>query len=282
MTFTQIIITYNSEKHIKRCLESVLEQSVLPDEILIGDDCSSDNTRTILKEYQSQYPDLIRLLFHKENLGIAGNLNKCSMEANSTYIGFLAGDDWLLPRKNEIQFKEIRKYKDRYGLYFSDFIKVFNNENKTRVNTNVIKQGDYFAWIARRLFSIRTFWMRKDLFLSIQGFDERLFIYEDWHFRLKLAKKVQFKSIPGVFSAYQVHDEGIHKVNSDKHAQNMFKIVELLEAEGFKNTNLIKSSIYRRIGENKQASKYDRLFPLYKLLYKSKYYLVNIFRNERA
>ncbi|MBO6792753.1 MAG: glycosyltransferase family 2 protein [Balneolaceae bacterium] len=281
MTFSQIIITYNSEKHIRKCLDSVLNQSVLPDEILIGDDCSSDNTRQILEEYKKKHPSLIRILFHKKNLGIAGNLNTCAREASSTYIGFLAGDDWLLPGKNEKQFGVIKKYGTKYGLYFSDFLKVHINENKSRINTNVIKEGDYQTWIARRLFSIRTFWLSKDLFLRIKGFDERLFIYEDWHFRLKLSLVTKFKWIPGVFSAYQVHDEGIHNVSKDSHLENMFQIVDLLSEDNVDVNllNLVRASIFRRQGERKKASKLDPHFPFYKTIYRFHYYVRNIFKN---
>jgi glycosyltransferase involved in cell wall biosynthesis len=262
----------------------VLEQTVLPDEILIGDDCSSDNTRSILVQYKKKHPDLIRLLFHEQNLGIAGNLNTCVREAKSSYIGFLAGDDWLIPNKNEVQFKEIKKYGDKYGLYFSDFFLVYANTKKVRVYSNIRNEGDYSNLIYRRLFSIRNFWLKKELFLKIGGFEEELFIYEDWHFRLKLSLVTKFKKIPGVFSVYYSHEKGIHNVSKNIHMDNIKHIYKLLDKKDYskKNLKLLKASIVRREKGLLQSLWYDLSYIPYRLLFKlniiyqtMKYHIMN-------
>lgn len=278
MKFSQIIITYNNESHVRKCIDSVLEQSVLPQEIIIGDDYSTDNTRDILKEYQKRYPNLIRLLFHEQNKGIAANLNSCAEIAIGDYVGFLAGDDWLLPNKNKVQFDAIEKYGERYGLYFSDFLKLDSNKGVERIYTNVKKEGEYVNWVARRLFSIRTYWLSKKLFMEIGGFDESLYIYEDWHFKLKLSLKTKFKLIPGVFSVYQLHDGGIHNINRNKHIECMNKIVELFSDSDLNRNNIevIHASVKRQSGNISEAFIMDPLFYVYRLIYMVNYYFKNI------
>ena len=66
-----ILTSYNHEKYIKQCVDSILMQKgdfVL--EIIIGDDCSEDNTRKILEEYQNKHPQIINLLHSPRNLGV--------------------------------------------------------------------------------------------------------------------------------------------------------------------------------------------------------------------
>src|SRR5690348_8708009 len=76
------IVTYNHARFICQALDSVLMQRVRFDyEIVIGDDCSTDGTSEIIKNYQRQYPQKIKPIFRKSNLGPGRNavdtLQKC-------------------------------------------------------------------------------------------------------------------------------------------------------------------------------------------------------------
>ena len=63
-----ICLSFNHEKYIKQCLDGFLMQKTsFPFEVLINDDCSTDGTIEILREYQERYPNLIRVLFHEKN-----------------------------------------------------------------------------------------------------------------------------------------------------------------------------------------------------------------------
>ena len=65
-----LIITYKQSNLISRALDSVLKQREYVYEICVSDDCSPDDTFTILQEYKKQYPELIKIHQNKENLGI--------------------------------------------------------------------------------------------------------------------------------------------------------------------------------------------------------------------
>src|SRR5215208_3554649 len=92
------VITYNHERFIVQALESILIQKVnFKYEVIIGDDCSTDNTRKILEEYAVKYPDRIKLILHeKKGEGIPGKLNFISTieAARGKYIALLDGDDF--------------------------------------------------------------------------------------------------------------------------------------------------------------------------------------------
>ena len=103
-----LMITYNQEKFIAQALDSVLMQEVdFAYEIVIGDDCSSDSTRSILLDYQQKFPDRIRLLLPEKNQGAMRNFVSVLKACQGEYVATLEGDDfWTCPYKmqNQVDF----------------------------------------------------------------------------------------------------------------------------------------------------------------------------------
>ncbi|HEV7382348.1 MAG TPA: glycosyltransferase family 2 protein [Dyadobacter sp.] len=92
------VVTYNHEKFVAKMLDSLLmQETTFEYEIIVGDDCSKDNTVAILKDYQSRFPDKIRLLLQSKNLGLNGKYNALNTFANAKgeYIAQFDGDDYL-------------------------------------------------------------------------------------------------------------------------------------------------------------------------------------------
>lgn len=100
-----LITSYNHEKYIQEALESVLAQKTqFPFEIIVSDDCSTDNTRKILEDYQQRLPSMIRILPSEKNLGITKNLQRGLSACCGEYIAILEGDDyWISPLKLQKQ-----------------------------------------------------------------------------------------------------------------------------------------------------------------------------------
>lgn len=104
------IVTYNQEKYIAECLDSIVTQKTnFKFEIIVGDDCSTDNTRSIIQEYVEKYPDLIIPVFHKKNVGVVENIKQVYEVAKGKYIAHLDGDDLALPEKLQKQFDVMEK-----------------------------------------------------------------------------------------------------------------------------------------------------------------------------
>ena len=98
-----VVLTYNQEATISRTLDSILmQQCHVPFEIVIGEDCSADNTRAICQRYAEKHPDIIRLFCNQQNKGIIDNYFDCLLECRGKYIAECAGDDfWVDPQKLE-------------------------------------------------------------------------------------------------------------------------------------------------------------------------------------
>lgn len=96
------VITYNQEKYIARCLQSIVDQKTDFDfEVIVSDDCSTDATPEIIKHFAELYPNLIKPIFHKKNFGDGGFSNYTSVHkiAKSEYVAHIDGDDCMMPLK---------------------------------------------------------------------------------------------------------------------------------------------------------------------------------------
>lgn len=92
---TVISTTYGHEKYIKKALDSILMQKVnFNMEILIGEDCSPDNSRNILKEYEINYPGFFKIIYRDKNIGAINNYIDLGKRAKGKYIAFLELDDY--------------------------------------------------------------------------------------------------------------------------------------------------------------------------------------------
>ena len=98
-----VVVTYNQAATIGRTLDAILmQQCHVPFEIIIGEDCSTDNTRAICQTYAEQHPDIIRLFCNEHNKGIVDNYFDCLLACRGKYIADCAGDDfWTDPQKLE-------------------------------------------------------------------------------------------------------------------------------------------------------------------------------------
>ena len=107
------VITYNQEKTISKTLDSILEQEHdYTYEIIVGEDCSTDNTRQIIEDYSLKYPEIVKPIFNLNNLGLIGNYFNTIEHCLGKYIMECAGDDWWLPGKVKKQIEFMEHHND--------------------------------------------------------------------------------------------------------------------------------------------------------------------------
>ncbi|NBG66648.1 glycosyltransferase [Acidiluteibacter ferrifornacis] len=124
------IITYNQEKYIKQCIDSVLKQNLDYNlEIVIGDDCSTDSTGQICLEYAQQNPELIRFQTRSKNLGVGKNWSETILACKGDYIALCEGDDfWIDPNKLQKQI-DFLETQDNFVMSFHD-VKVVDQNSE--------------------------------------------------------------------------------------------------------------------------------------------------------
>lgn len=98
------VVTYNQEKYIRQCLQSLVDQvTSFKFEVFVSDDSSTDNTKAIIEEFAEKYPYLVRPFFHNKNVGAYENFMFSHQQAIGEYIAHMDGDDYALPGKLQVQ-----------------------------------------------------------------------------------------------------------------------------------------------------------------------------------
>lgn len=90
-----IMPAYNAEKTISRAVASCVNQTLQDIELIIVDDCSTDRTPDLLREFHNSYPDKVKTVFQKENMRQGAARNAGFRQAEGEYILFVDSDDWI-------------------------------------------------------------------------------------------------------------------------------------------------------------------------------------------
>lgn len=189
-------ITYNHAPYIRQCLDGMLmQQTNFTFEIIINDDCSTDGTTEIIREYAAKYPDIIKPIFHEENLyqkGQRGFFSKFVFpKAQGKYIALCEGDDyWTDPLKLQKQVDFLETHPD-YSLCFHNAI-VHYEDGKTldhvfaKLQTKEYsRQSLLMSWIA----PTASFVFKRDI------------VNSQYYQRVQLSKKLVYGDLPLILSA---------------------------------------------------------------------------------
>ena len=128
-----IVPVYNAEKTIKKCMESILKQKCTLELIIIDDD-SSDDTKSIVDEMKKEYSNI--KYWHKRNGGVASARNLGLRKAVGRYVTFVDQDDWLDNGVYEIAIDALKR--ENADMYVFGYYKDYNNRSVPMKNENEI------------------------------------------------------------------------------------------------------------------------------------------------
>lgn len=228
---TVCIITYNHEKFIRETLDSVLMQKTnFAYKILIGEDCSTDDTREILLEYKQKHPDKIDLLLNKKNLGPQRNLMQVHNAAQTKYIAMLDGDDyWIDPYKLQTQVDFLEKNQDYSGCFHSICFNTVDPAKKYNYPENV-KQDSFNVHDVISMSSSGWIIMTSSLIYN----KIKTGNLPDWMLKLKIGDIPVFLLIS--------HAGKLYYINRIMAAYRE-NIGSLMTTEAYSNTNITKQRI---------------------------------------
>ncbi len=209
MKISVIIPTFNRKKTLERAIQSVMNQSLSPFEILIIDDGSNDGTEQWVKEnFQN-----IKYIY-QNNHGVSSARNTGIENAHGDWVAFLDSDDEWLPNKLYEQVKAIDSNPEMKFFHTNEIW----IRNGVRVN-QMKKHKKYGGYIFEKCLDIcrvspSSVLIQKEVFDNIGIFDESLRVCEDYDLWLRITSKypVVFLDIPLIYK-YGGHADQLSKVN---------------------------------------------------------------------
>lgn len=144
-----VLTTYNQEKYIGKAVDSILAQEVsFPMEILIGEDCSTDGTADVLREYEIKYPGRFQVFYREKNLGANRNTYELHIRTKGKYIAGLEGDDyWSDIHKLQKQVDFLESHPEYYSCAHAFS---YVDENDVLLDESIIPEFDKRYWYGFR------------------------------------------------------------------------------------------------------------------------------------
>lgn len=214
---TIIVPTYNSEKYVLKMLNSIHNQSYRPLKLIIIDDNSTDNTRTIIENWIEKLKDEkidVQFIRNKLNKGLTNNINYGVFLAQGRYILFADHDDIWEPRKVEIQIKFLEDndnvvccFTDRSLINEKD-VKFVNSEfNLIGFKKSIARFNDLCNYNAR--FSSNTICFKNiGSIKNIFPIDSKI-IQHDYYVTLMLSKYNDIGYIHEPLVKYRIHTNNL-------------------------------------------------------------------------
>lgn len=215
------MVTFNHGKYIAEALDSILmQQTSYSYKIVVAEDCSTDNTREILLDYQKKYPNKFKLILQHQNIGARKNNIDLLNNLDGKYIAALEGDDyWTDPYKLQKQVDFLESNRE-YGLVYNDVDFLYektNSVNQSVFKNNTIKNRlDFYDHLINGYYFAPLTWVfRKELVSHLNNNN----IYSDGSFTIMLyfLKFSKVKYLTDTTGVYRVLEESAsHSKNIDK------------------------------------------------------------------
>lgn len=198
-----VLPTYNGEKYISESIESILNQSFRDWELIIVDDCSTDNTFQIVETYAKQ-DARIRVIRNTSNQKLPGALNIGFAEAAGTYLTWTSDDNRYLKDAFYVMAEYLDAHKEdsmvcTNMLFFDD-------------SWTLIREHEGYSEEKMSLEDVvgASFLYRRSILDEVGVYDEDLFCVEDYEYWMRILEcghRIGF--IPGVYYLYRTHDQSL-------------------------------------------------------------------------
>lgn len=209
MVFVSVLIgCFNHEKYVAQAIESVLNQTFSDLELIITDDCSTDNSPKIIADYQKKDPR-VRAFFHTKNMGIAKTINEGLNKVRGKYVGFLGSDDLWVENKLEKQLEILEKNPNK--IVWSDAEIIDSQGAKIGkpttefLNAPSKRNGNIFQELLEDQFILGQTLLFDFALVKEIRFDEKLKYVNDHRFFVDLAAHNEFLFMPEFLVKYRIH-----------------------------------------------------------------------------
>ena len=228
---SMIVLCYNQAQFVVETLESVKAQTYKPTQLIIFDDCSSDDSVAVIEKWLLENDVECIFIRHERNQGICKSLNQALSHAIGKYISMIASDDIWLPDKIATQVEIMESQPDQVGVVYSDAFRIDEDGNVLPDKfipadrrlpempqgqiLNTLLEGNFIPGMATLI--------RRSCFDKVGPYDESL-RWEDWDMWMRIARDYHFAYSPVPSARYRVHPKSVSHSNRNRMVKDTCRI----------------------------------------------------------
>jgi glycosyltransferase involved in cell wall biosynthesis len=190
-----VAINFNNSKYVVETLDSIGGQNYPNTELIIVDDCSTDDSVQKIEEWLKSYQRPFKFIKSKKNQGVCSTINKGYKESKGVYISSIATDDVMLPDKIQKQVAFFESLPDEVGMIYSDAFLIDDKSNELfgtfiphhRKFDNVPSGNIFNDLLEGNFIPAMSTMIKSSIIPTIGYFDEEL-LYEDYDMWLRIGK----------------------------------------------------------------------------------------------
>lgn len=254
-TVSVIIPSYNYGRFLRQAIQSVLDQTIKPHEVIVVDDGSTDDSKEIARSFGDSI-----IAIEQNNAGVAAARNKGSEIATGDLLAFLDSDDYWHPEKLE---KQLQKFSSDPEIGFVHCGSTYVDENGVFIKDYVVGEE---GWVADELLKFEpvvvanTLVIKRELFTKVGGFDTNRELHpsEDWDLCYRLSRICRLGFVREPLLYYRQHGTGGHTniermerammIAFEKAFQDPAKEVQRFRRQAYANLYLVLAGSYYHAG----------------------------------
>jgi glycosyltransferase involved in cell wall biosynthesis len=228
---SMIVLSYNQSRFVLETLESVAAQTYKATQLIILDDCSSDNSVATIEHWLQENGIHCTFIRHDMNQGICKSLNDALAVATGKYISMVASDDVWLPDKIARQVKIMEAQSDQVGVLYSEAIQMDVNGNslpdmliEAHWKLPEMPQGQVLdtLFVGNFIPGV-TALIRRSCYDRVGLYDENL-PWEDWDMWMRIARHYSFIYSPTPSAKYRHHEQSYSRADPGRMLKDSIKI----------------------------------------------------------
>lgn len=232
---------YNASKFIKQAIDSILNQTYQNIELLIADDASKDNTRTIIDSYHDKR---IKRFHQDVNQGYLKTWNRLIAKAKGDFITFQDADDFSAPERIELQLKAFSNYSE-LGACGTNFIQVSEKGEEIKRSNYLLDYNDIKNAVPDFQIVGSSLMIKREVYEAVGGYHEffdRIGV-EDYYWTWLIMEKFQLMNLKESLYYYRINTNSVtsNLVSEPKKVFSLEICQSLIESRKNTGTDLLES-----------------------------------------
>jgi len=234
-TIAVCLRSYNQRDYLIQAIDSVLAQTRMPDQIVVVDDNSPDDSVEVLRQYERDHPGLFTIKINETNQGGEVNRHLAMIESRCDLTALLDADDLFYPEKVRLEEQCLIDHPQA-GFVYSNFNTIDGKGDiisQWTKRPDMLPRGDIIEPIVSHRFPrnihCRSLLADTKSLIAASTHSQKLPLYEDLAIYIQLSSAMKCAVVNEVCHGYRLHEGGMHRTRRDDHYAALKRIYDYFD-----------------------------------------------------